>query len=54
LTAFVPAGAFAMPSKFVAPSPAGGEGVLHHFSARLDWSTMTPGPMVELIAIFCR
>src|SRR5690606_34775804 len=25
-----------------------------YFSASVDWSTVTPGPMVELIEIFCR
>ena len=26
----------------------------HHFSASDDWSTVTPGPMVELSETFCR
>ena len=25
-----------------------------YFKASEDWSTVTPGPMVELIEIFCR
>ncbi len=25
-----------------------------YFRASEDWSTVTPGPMVELIEIFCR
>lgn len=25
-----------------------------YFSDRLDWSTVTPGPMVELTETFCR
>ena len=26
----------------------------NYFSASVDWSTVTPGPMVELSEIFCR
>ena len=32
-----------MPSKF-----------LDNFSTRVDWSTVTPGPIVELTETFCR
>ena len=44
------------PQNLLLPPPrsATGEGETDYFRASVDWSTITPGPMVELSEIFCR
>jgi hypothetical protein len=42
-----------MPSNFL-PFPRARRKEFVYFSASDDWSTVTPGPMVELTEIFCR
>ena len=40
--------------KIRAPCRLRGPAWIDYFSVSEDWSTVTPGPMVELSEIFCR